>query len=997
MSQSRALLESKRLNTPNANHSQSSSNIQQDRGPPQNTSRVSLSSFLAYPTRISTPTPPRNLHDTAKKQGNENSGSSPLFQPSVSPERAYIQSIRPPSVASGFRMPSLQHSSQTPLRSEIMGTPRPEPTRDDESATHDLTLRYINTTSSRNKELSIRNEQLDQMYKQAANELQECRAQLQLMAAQLHTSSSELNEIRPALAASREEALAKDAEILTIKTVLSETRANLVHTTEENSGLKESHTAERVEIGKLKQTLELSKRRIASLSDGFGRYTSLHESFKELKKSHDSSQSHLAEVMKEAAENRKSAANALTALEPMLDDNNTLARAAETKVALRELQDDLAASQQVTDILRNKLHHQASQLADSFHRVRELEEEKRGSLRELLLAREEEKRHFELLITVERKVAELSERLVSREREAIDALASAAILEADLKAVLKENIANKTNSDAFLAELEILQTLKEENVSKLLALQDIINIRDKEIVSLKADVKSLNESKSELRALLAESKKSLADKEVELRAKDPNDEFVHKIQVLEAENESLRSCLQKYLLLSEEKDRLAQEVSRNLELELSVKMQEIAGLSSTKKSLENNLNRSIPKALHDSLVSENLELKERLKIQSVALFQSKEECSVLKERISESHHSRQGLATEITELNRDLCLSKEDCLKLKERTSAAREQQTILQSALNKQQLASDLLAKSQEARVSTAESAAAVVRTQLEDATRDLVDMKTKIANLKADLKEAKEALSSAENATSQEMNEEAMRLNVVIGDLEGTVAELSKHAGDILRRYKLGQLSDPERELAGYIMAQAQSIHEDEVVTKNNELRRREHAIEALNAKVVELQVIVARLLKEKGGNPGSVNTAAAAPHVDEPPIVASTSCAAPTLTLSSHSVSNLSVCVEHLESTASRFHDIDGDEDSEDDIPLSVLSKLTDEEDNNRAAMSNRTKRLRSPTPPVVEEPNRSKRRNKTSAVPKEKVEESNKPSVASKKAAEPTTKAKGKKRK
>jgi len=35
-----------------------------------------------------------------------------------------------------------------------------------------------------------------------------------------------------------------------------------------------------------------------------------------------------------------------------------------------------------------------------------------------------------------------------------------------------------------------------------------------------------------------------------------------------------------------------------------------------------------------------------------------------------------------------------------------------------------------------------------------------------------------------------------------------------------------------------------------------QREHAIEALNTKVTELQGIVARLLKEKGGQPGSVN---------------------------------------------------------------------------------------------------------------------------------------------
>lgn len=80
------------------------------------------------------------------------------------------------------------------------------------------------------------------------------------------------------------------------------------------------------------------------------------------------------------------------------------------------------------------------------------------------------------------------------------------------------------------------------------------------------------------------------------------------------------------------------------------------------------------------------------------------------------------------------------------------------------------------------------------------------------------------------------------------------------------------------------------------------------------------------------------------------------------SSHPVSNLLGPVQQpLESKTPRFHDIGGDEDSEDDIPLSVLSKLTDDEGNNRAAMSNGTKRVRSSSPPVVEEPDRSKRRN------------------------------------
>jgi hypothetical protein len=72
--------------------------------------------------------------------------SSPLFQSSVSPERAYIPTIRPPSVPSRFRLPSQHHSqTQTPLKREFSGTPLPQPLRgDDESASHDITVCELN-------------------------------------------------------------------------------------------------------------------------------------------------------------------------------------------------------------------------------------------------------------------------------------------------------------------------------------------------------------------------------------------------------------------------------------------------------------------------------------------------------------------------------------------------------------------------------------------------------------------------------------------------------------------------------------------------------------------------------------------------------------------------------------------------------------------------------------------------------------------------------------
>ncbi|KAF9477059.1 hypothetical protein BDN70DRAFT_811239, partial [Pholiota conissans] len=205
-------------------------------------------------------------------------------------------------------------------------------------------------------------------------------------------------------------------------------------------------------------------------------------------------------------------------LGPMLDDNNTMTRVEETKTVLKELHDDLLASQQVTDLLRNKLHHQSSQLADAQSRVKELEEEKRSSMKELLAARLDSRKEYELLCfiiylllkydpderdcDVEGRVEELTSRLAEREKESIDVLADAAVSGVELKAAKEQIQRCQKENTSQEVELVSLRKVKDENVSSLLALQDVINIRDKDIISLKADIKALNESKSELRALL---------------------------------------------------------------------------------------------------------------------------------------------------------------------------------------------------------------------------------------------------------------------------------------------------------------------------------------------------------------------------------------------------------------------------------------------------------------------------------------------------------------
>lgn len=62
---------------------------------------------------------------------------------------------------------------------------------------------------------------------------------------------------------------------------------------------------------------------------------------------------------------------------------------------------------------------------------------------------------------------------------------------------------HQRNFEAQRSEMESLRVMKEEHVSRLLALQDTINARKKDIVALRGELKAAQESKADLRALWA--------------------------------------------------------------------------------------------------------------------------------------------------------------------------------------------------------------------------------------------------------------------------------------------------------------------------------------------------------------------------------------------------------------------------------------------------------------------------------------------------------------
>ncbi|KAJ3512325.1 hypothetical protein NLJ89_g3582 [Agrocybe chaxingu] len=675
-------------------------------------------------------------------------------------------------------------------------------------------------------------ERLNLLQSQSSRDLADLRARLASTTQDLQTAKSEINTLRSASDASKEGLTVKDCELRSLQAALSQVKEELASSLAENGRLKEDVWGAKTETENVKQVLEKSKRSVASLSS---EYSILGTYFKELKEARDIDRERLKEISSEVQALRKTANNAMSALEPMLDDNNTLTRAAETKALLKQLQEDLAGSHQVTDMLRNKLLHNASQLADAQNRVRELEEEKRGWLHDLVSAREDEKRQFESFAEVEKRMSELSVRLAAREKETIDTLAYSDCVRNELETVKRELSFHQSIVSTQGEELGLLRSLKEQNVSKLLEFQDVVNSRDKEIVMLRSEVKSLAESREELRALMAEAKKSLAEKEVELRAKDPNEEYQIEISNLRSENRALKTTVQE----TQTALKAANKASHNAEQHFNKTLHELEKLVVELRSKIGMLQTAFEKS------------QDELRIAQSKASVADGKALVLQEDMHVVKKHSESLTAEIAELRErleaqslNLYQAKEHGVKLKERLDRYVEQlddKTSLNEALGKQ--------------AALAESSAASAQAFLKQA---LKDHKSKVAELTAELASVKEAALLGAKTTTTELEQETTRLREKLAKLERLNSELIDRAANIKSRYNDADLTDTERDFIRHLMSEAQSMHEEEMVLKDNELRGRQNMIEALKSKVAELQGTLARLLKEKGAAPGASNKA-------------------------------------------------------------------------------------------------------------------------------------------
>jgi hypothetical protein len=159
--------------------------------------------------------------------------------------------------------------------------------------------------------------------------------------------------------------------------------------------------------------------------------------------------------------------------------------------------------------------------------------------------------------------------------------------------------------------------------------------------------------------------------------------------------------------------------------------------------------------------------KKRLEVQSVGLFQAKEECSKLKVRVF------------LNDLSNHLVNSIHDFYSLQMALAVIQEQKVSV-----------DTLVSLHAQRTSSAEKAASLIEMQLKEAQASVVDLKSQLEQAKAGLKLAQETSIINEQSISSTLCERANELEKAVKDREQQIEELSRRSADILLRYQQANL---------------------------------------------------------------------------------------------------------------------------------------------------------------------------------------------------------------
>ncbi|EFI27295.1 hypothetical protein CC1G_14767 [Coprinopsis cinerea okayama7 len=393
----------------------------------------------------------------------------------------------------------------------------------------------------RNATLQTQNERLTDAHEQSLQEIQRLKSQLSSLSVQLSASEQKNEQLRGALRETEVQLANSTANLKAANETTNGLTEKIQSLTLDFQSLRQENAKISVKEAKTNQRLDEARLVVSGLRESFKQQS---EDMQELKEAQGRIQERYGRAIREIQDLRSQASECTSAFQGQSSANVWMASAKEGRTIINELKGELETSRRVSDILRDKLHHMASQLLESKERVKELEQERYDSMARLDTNLRETNDRIESALKLDQAQQEILKRLADRERETIDALTEAAKVE-EMLVLAKKEIARLSGvCKAKEAELIPLRSAREDHLSKMLAMQDIVNARDREITGLRTELKSLFESKEDLRALLAEAKKSIVEKEQELsQARSLNPEIESRMQELKERFSSFETAI----------------------------------------------------------------------------------------------------------------------------------------------------------------------------------------------------------------------------------------------------------------------------------------------------------------------------------------------------------------------------------------------------------------------------------------------------------------------
>ncbi|RDX55571.1 hypothetical protein OH76DRAFT_1452530 [Lentinus brumalis] len=588
---------------------------------------------------------------------------------------------------------------------------------------------------------------------------------------------------------------------------------------------------------RLKAVKEAAKQSLQSSSKSL---ETLRVSVTDLKTQSDASFNVTNDVrasLADVQELRDTISHTIKSIEPHLEHGERWEKSAEMRSLMTELELECSKSQQVADLLRDRLQSVGGELLEAKSRVTELEG----------IHAEERSTLCKSSATIANMTEEISSMATCLKKQQTDlhvALTTAADYEAKFVSArarieeLRMHISEKNG------ELDLLNTVRTENER----LQRVIEEKDGCISSLRA----LQTEITILKATLADREMAITGMAAHDASKDAQIvECTSRLGRLETELAEANKVIQRLQgdlgtstaraeAASSDNDKLISERQalhekvRELSLALNearreteVRAKELAQASSRCQALE-----------------------ERFEDQSVTLRLTRESVGDVQERLlaAETSHTK-TLAEATAKLEREISVLQEQKLGLQ----ATME---VMQEALRREEASSRAMQEEQSGRLRQQESMS-VARLEAEakrsaQLTRDLEEARSRtnsaeerIKGLDEELRDLRDQLQVA-RLPSPETEADLRTLRSRVATLEAAEMKSTLRAKTIDSRYRVGDLNDEEKTFVHTLIQTSQAIHEQELVANRNELRRRDNALKEMRSKVHLLESTLAKHLK-------------------------------------------------------------------------------------------------------------------------------------------------------